>query len=84
MPVAKAKRGNQTIDGFADRTSPLTQTPELSRGLNSQVLTAGLKYLKLTKFTQHSHERLFVSDTLKGLAENQISPKRCRPSSRSK
>ena len=77
--MAKAKRGNQTVDGLADRVSPLTETPEISRGLNSQFLTASLKYLELAKFTQDSRERLLVSDTLKSLAENQISQSEALP-----
>jgi len=50
MPVAKAKRGNQTIDGLADGVSPLTETSEIPRGFNSQVLTGSLNYLELAKF----------------------------------
>jgi hypothetical protein len=69
--MAKAKRGNQTVDGLADGVSPLAEIPEISRGLDSQFLTASLKYLELTKFAQDSCERLLLSDTLKSLAENQ-------------
>ncbi|HEV2221519.1 MAG TPA: hypothetical protein VGR84_00805 [Candidatus Acidoferrales bacterium] len=72
MSLAKAKRGNQAVDGLADGVSPLTEAPEISRGLDRQVLTASLKYFELPKFTQHSGERLLVPDTLKGLAQNQI------------
>jgi hypothetical protein len=79
MPVVKAKRSNQTVDGLADGASPLTETLEISRGLDSQFLTASLKYLELAKFTQDSCERLLVSDTLKSLAENQISQSEALP-----
>jgi hypothetical protein len=79
MPVAKAKRGNQTVDGLADGVSPLTETPEISRGLNSQFLAASLKYLELAKLTQDSCERLLVCDTLKSLAENQIGQSEALP-----
>src|ERR1700680_1702484 len=71
MPVAKAKRGNQTVDGLADGESPLTEPPKVFRSLDSQFLTTSLKYFELAKFTQDSCERLFVSDTLKSLVENQ-------------
>ena len=70
MALAKAETGNQTVDALADGVSPLTETPEISRGLDSQFLTASLKYLELTRFMQDSCERLVVSDTLKSLAEN--------------
>lgn len=33
--MAKAKRGNQTIDGLADGASPLTETPEIPHCLDS-------------------------------------------------
>lgn len=77
--MAKAKRGNQTVDGLADGVSPLAEIPEISRGLDSQFLTASLKYLELTRFMQDSCERLVVSDTLKSLAENQISQSEALP-----
>ena len=77
--MAKAKRGNQTVDCLADCVSPLTKTPEIPRSLDSQFLTASLKYLELTRFMQDSCERLVVSDTLKSLAENQISQSEALP-----
>jgi hypothetical protein len=79
MSVAKTKRGNQTVDGLADGASPLTETPEISRSLDSQFLTTSLKYLEPAKFTQDSCERLFVPHTLKRLAENQINQSKPLP-----
>src|SRR5216684_7069383 len=72
MPVAETKRRNQTVDGLADGAPPLTETPEISSGLDRQFLTTGLEYLELAKSTQDSCERLLVSDTLKSFAENQV------------
>src|ERR1700687_3463179 len=72
MPVAETKRRNQTVNGLADGASPLTETPEISSGLDCQFLTTGLEYLKLANFTQDSCERPIVSNTLKNLAENQV------------
>ena len=72
VPLAKAKRSDQTIDGLADGVSPLTEGSEVSRGFDSQFLTASLKDLELAKFTQDSRERLLVAHTLKSLAENEI------------
>jgi hypothetical protein len=79
MPASKAKGGNQTVDRLADGASPLAETPEISRGLDSEFLTPSFKYLKLAKFPQDSYERLLVSDTLKSLAENQISQPEALP-----
>jgi hypothetical protein len=79
MSVAKTKRGNQTVDGLADGASPLTETPEFSRGLDCQFLATGLEYLELAKITQDSGERPLVSDTLKSLAENQVREAKALP-----
>src|ERR1700675_3440414 len=79
MTVTDAKRGNQTVDGLADGASPLTETPEISRGLDSQLLATGLEYLELAKITQDSCECLLVSDTLKSLAENQVRESKALP-----
>jgi hypothetical protein len=72
MTVTDAKGGNQTVDGLADCASPLTETPEISRGLDCQFLATGLEYHEIAKITQDSSERLLVSDTLKSLRENQV------------
>jgi hypothetical protein len=72
MTAKDAKRGNQTVDGLADCAPPLTKTPEISRGLDSQLRATSLEYLELAKITQDSCERLIVSDTLKSLAENEV------------
>ena len=72
MSVTETKRRNQTVDGLAGGALPLTETPEISSGLDCQFLTTGLEYLEPAKFTQDSCERLLVSDTLKSLAENQV------------
>jgi len=79
MSVAKAIRGNQTVDGLADGVPPLAETPEISCRLDSQFRTASLKDLELTQFTQDSRERILVSNTLKSLAENQISQSEALP-----
>jgi hypothetical protein len=39
MPVTETKRRNQTVDGLADCAPPLTETPEISRVLDSRLLT---------------------------------------------
>jgi hypothetical protein len=46
MAMAKAKRGNQTIDALADGASPLTETSEIPRCLDSWFLAASLEYLQ--------------------------------------
>jgi hypothetical protein len=79
MAMAKAKRGNQAVDCLANGASPLAQAAEIARGLNSKFLAPSLKYLELAKFTQDSCERLFVSDALKSLAENQIRESKALP-----
>jgi hypothetical protein len=51
MPVAKAKRGNQTVDGLVNGMSPLAEASEVSGGLNGQFLTTSLRQLELAKVT---------------------------------
>lgn len=79
MTVADAKGRNQTVGRLADCAPPLTETSKISRRLDSQLLATSLEYLELAKFTQDSSERLFVSDTLKSLAENQVRESKALP-----
>jgi hypothetical protein len=77
--VTDAKGGDQTVDGLADCASPLTETPEMSRGLDSQLLATGLEDLELAKVAQDSCECLLPSDTLKSLAKNQVRESKALP-----
>jgi hypothetical protein len=55
MTVTDAKAGNQTVDGLADCASPLTEAPEISRDLDSQLLTTETIRLVVSMMTIDLH-----------------------------
>jgi hypothetical protein len=79
MPVTQAKRCNQAVDRLADGASPPAELPKISGGFDGQVLATRFEYLEPTKFAQHSRKCILISDTLKGLAENQVRQSKALP-----
>jgi hypothetical protein len=67
-----AKRGDQTVDRFADSASTPAEESKVSGRIDGERFAARFKYLELAEFTQDSRGSFLIGDVLKNLAENQI------------
>ena len=77
VPVEKAERGDQAIDGLAGAVAATAQGPKVLSGGNRQVHASSFKHLAFQKIQANPVKRRVAADTLQNLAKiKSVNPRR--------
>jgi hypothetical protein len=72
MPLLKAERGDQAIDGLADGSASLAERPKIPSRRDCEFRTSRLEQFEVAKLTLDAKERGVAANALQDFAENQI------------